>query len=115
MLYISLFSWSVVAGYKYKLYIVFVIGRRWCVPVLVPIPSECASEMRPVRGLLSARGRDLPLKLVCSSEDSRLSVDPDECGPSPADPPQDTSGSVQRIIHRYSQELHASLTHAGKH
>ncbi|XDV31599.1 hypothetical protein PO909_002582 [Leuciscus waleckii] len=46
-------------------------------------------------------------------EDSRLSVDPDVCGPSPADPPQDTSGSVQRIIHRYSQELHASLTHAG--
>ncbi|KAK7156992.1 hypothetical protein R3I94_006904 [Phoxinus phoxinus] len=46
-------------------------------------------------------------------EDSRLSAEPDVCGPSPADPPQDTSGSVQRIIHRYSQELHASLTHAG--
>ncbi|XP_056127235.1 centrosomal protein of 295 kDa-like [Rhinichthys klamathensis goyatoka] len=42
-------------------------------------------------------------------EDSGLSVDPDVCVPSPAD----TSRSVQRIIDRYSQELHASLTHAG--
>ncbi|XP_077063625.1 centrosomal protein 295 isoform X2 [Siphateles boraxobius] len=39
-------------------------------------------------------------------EDSGLSVEPDVCGPS-------TSGSVQRIIDRYSQELHASLSRAG--
>lgn len=52
---------------------------------------------------------------ICFSEDSHLCIDPDECGPSPADRSQEMSGSVQQIIDKYSKELNASLRHAGVH